>query len=317
HSHSSAFSPPRFHTLFLSMAHYREGSEQEEEEFEEDKWDHSGNGDGSGSGAHGDGEDQSDQGTPHLDTSTESEHNMGRGVSCDLWLTRCIRENEKKKRKNARSTVLTKHGLFFHENSSISELLEAAFDTAGCKDTLPYKVVAKKLRTTAFIVTMTVLHTGFKDVAINVEKDLRDIISAMEEKGKSRVRLEVTEIAQASDDTQEPEAQEEDEGPSKRRKRQIPAEEVAMAEKIVEIHLANRCNDRTCRQRTCFTANELGTHVNVTPMLAKIWAAAWAQYLRRCLRVLKPRRCSGRLLWTDKTSWTSPSMTSPCLHLAA
>ncbi|CAK5269304.1 unnamed protein product, partial [Mycena citricolor] len=201
-----------------------------------------------------------------------SKHNMGLGVCSDLIFIRQVRE---KRRKNAKSTMETKLSFYFHEASCLSELLEGAFATAQCTDEFKYKVVASKLRTTAFTVTMTVPGTTLKAVPLLSQSNLEKCIAGMEEKGKSNVKMSIAESAvmEAPNENNVP-AQQDEEGPVKKRKRQLSPEEEALGMAMAEIQVANRCNDRRCPNRICFTKNGICKHVLVTPLLLRIWGSA-------------------------------------------
>ncbi|KAF7372635.1 hypothetical protein MVEN_00126600 [Mycena venus] len=97
-------------------------------------------------------------------------------------------------------------------------------------------------------------------------------ITAASKKGKPEAKLEIKEnplpvVASTTPDIT-------DEGEKTSRKRKVPPEEEELAETVIQIQQANRCNDRACSSRYCFVGNASAQHVRLTPLHLNIWAAA-------------------------------------------
>ncbi|KAJ7759078.1 hypothetical protein B0H16DRAFT_1313683, partial [Mycena metata] len=208
-----------------------------------------------------------------------SEHNDGKGVKCVITFKPTLPPPAigEKRRSNARADIV-KCSTHFHENSSLSELFDAAITAIGAEARfLKFKIVAKALRTSSFTAKYSVPgRSALKDMMLNTEDHFTEMIDEVITKPKAEVKLEIVESPdnRASETAVGGGEGEKETDSRKGKKRQLPPEEETMAETIMQLKTAHHCSDRSCTSWTCFVGNPSATHIRLTPLHLQTWAAA-------------------------------------------
>ncbi|KIK78872.1 hypothetical protein PAXRUDRAFT_36553 [Paxillus rubicundulus Ve08.2h10] len=147
--------------------------------------------------------------------------------------------NGEKRHKNAKITSINRI-MYFHEDSLLAQLLDAAIETLD-----------QHLHPNNFTAKYTILCTAYKDIDITSIKNFDVLITEVQKQRSPAFKLLVTQTKTSKPNN----------------------EETKLNEHITELSQLYTCEDRSCKFPICWPSPTDAKHVHLMPLHLKTWAA--------------------------------------------